>query len=67
MRNGRPVSGLGLLPISCIASFASDCSTLAALLPGKVHFTNSTVYNSSVQSYYFVEERLNPTCVVPPT
>ncbi|KAH8700860.1 hypothetical protein BGW36DRAFT_447684 [Talaromyces proteolyticus] len=66
MRNAPSVLGLALLPICCTAGFATDCAALATLLPGKVFFTNSTVYNSSVESYYFVEERLNPTCIVRP-
>ncbi|EED20037.1 conserved hypothetical protein [Talaromyces stipitatus ATCC 10500] len=67
MRHYLTVLGLVLLPICCTASFVTDCAALSTLLPGKVFYTNSTVYDSSVKSYYFVEERLNPTCIVRPT
>lgn len=44
------------------------CSTLASLLPGKVSLPSQALYDSSISSYYFGEEKdLSPTCIVSPS
>ncbi|KAH8889145.1 FAD-binding domain-containing protein [Thozetella sp. PMI_491] len=46
--------------------FAS-CTTLSSLLPGKVFFPDSTAYNASISSYFFLSQHQSPTCIVTPT
>lgn len=43
------------------------CSTLASLLPGKVSLPSQPLYDSSINSYFFGEEKdISPTCIVSP-
>jgi hypothetical protein len=49
------------------ASDPSRCNALNALLPGKVFFPGDGGYNASDQSYFFVEARLSPACIVTPS
>ncbi|KAE8168178.1 hypothetical protein BDV40DRAFT_310079 [Aspergillus tamarii] len=48
------------------AGSSAVCLTLAKLLPGQVSFPNSTIYDDAVASYFFVQERLTPNCMVRP-
>ncbi|KAI1425523.1 FAD-binding domain-containing protein [Xylaria sp. FL1777] len=49
-------------------SFAlSSCASLSSRLPGKVLFPGATAYTSSVSSYFYVNQRQAPACVVAPT
>jgi hypothetical protein len=46
----------------------SACQTLAKSLPGKVSYPNTTVYESSIASYFSAEESdLTPLCVLSPS
>ncbi|KAL9106655.1 MAG: hypothetical protein Q9187_008534, partial [Circinaria calcarea] len=44
-----------------------QCLALSALLGDKVLYPNGSMYMSSVQSYWFQEARLSPSCIVRPT
>jgi FAD/FMN-containing dehydrogenase len=46
---------------------APNCMDFSTILPGKVHFPGSTEYEASVASYFFLNERLQPACVVSPS
>ncbi|KAI1346811.1 FAD-binding domain-containing protein [Xylaria sp. FL0043] len=49
-------------------SFAlSSCTGLASRLPGKVFFPQASAYNDSVSSYFYVNQRQAPACVITPT
>jgi hypothetical protein len=62
------IQGSGILnQISLQLAVASDCDALGPLLPDRVFFPGNEDYDTFVSSYFFVEERLNPTCVVVPT
>ncbi|KAF2836617.1 FAD-binding domain-containing protein [Patellaria atrata CBS 101060] len=52
---------IGYLPFS-----AADCNQLHALLPGKVFFEPSEIYNASISSYFPLQGRLSPTCILRP-
>ncbi|KAI1171389.1 hypothetical protein F4777DRAFT_593836 [Nemania sp. FL0916] len=44
------------------------CSALAAVLPSKISFPGSPVYNASLTSYYSAQEAsVHPACIVSPT
>lgn len=43
------------------------CTELSSLLPEKVSYPGSLYYNASVSSYFFVEQRQSPACIVTPT
>lgn len=45
---------------------ASQCVTLSNLVPELVSFPNSSIYKSSILSYFFVQARILPACVVHP-
>lgn len=59
------IAGLAALP-RCVATSAADCQSLSKSLPGKVFFKGSANYEDSVSSYFFVQERASPACVVAP-
>lgn len=42
------------------------CSMLSWLLLGRGFLPDSPIYNASVSSYFYVEERLHPACVIRP-
>jgi hypothetical protein len=52
---------------TALAALSNPCNEIASLLPGKVVYPNSTAYENSVSSYFFLEERLNPICILQPT
>jgi len=62
---------LALLALSalpcCSATATADCQTLLKALPSKVFFGGSTQYDESASSYFYVQERSLPACVVIPT
>lgn len=51
-------------PLATTAS--SQCQTLATLLPNKVSYAGSSTFISSIASYFYVQSRLSPACVVTP-
>ncbi|KAH8722689.1 hypothetical protein GQ44DRAFT_774717 [Phaeosphaeriaceae sp. PMI808] len=58
-------SVLQLLPL-CLTSVLNDCEALSKSLPGKVFFGGNSQYDGSVSSYFYVQSRLSPACVVTP-
>lgn len=59
---------LQLMPLRAFCNrIISQCDTLEALLPDAVSFPSSSIYNASIQSYFYVQERLEPDCIVTPT
>lgn len=44
----------------------STCNILSIYLPDDVFFPESDTYNTTVESYPFIQLRLHPTCVVRP-
>lgn len=46
---------------------ASACRKLAAALPGKIFLSGSIPYTNSTNSYFFVQNRLDPACFASPT
>lgn len=56
---------LKLMPL-CLATAIDGCRALSQSLPGKVFFSGSSQYDGSVSSYFYVQARLLPTCVVTP-
>lgn len=45
---------------------AADCTKLDKQLPGKVFFESSETYNASVSSYFALQGRLSPACILRP-
>lgn len=43
------------------------CSALSSALPEKVSYPGNATYGSSVDSYWFQEARLLPSCIISPT
>ncbi|KAI3324251.1 FAD-binding domain-containing protein [Xylariaceae sp. AK1471] len=43
------------------------CTNLTALFPGKVFLPGTPAYNASVFSYFFLNERQAPACIIVPT
>lgn len=54
-------------PGSSDSNDSAQCLALSAQLGDKVLYPNGSMYMSSVQSYWFQEARLSPTCIVRPT
>ncbi|KAF1974847.1 FAD-binding domain-containing protein, partial [Bimuria novae-zelandiae CBS 107.79] len=50
----------------CLASPAVTCQSLSSTLPRKVFYPGSDAYNSSINSYTYVNDRLFPACIVGP-
>jgi len=50
-----------------VESVTSTCRQLSTALPGKVFSPGSTPYSSSVASYFYIQNRLSPSCFVKPT
>lgn len=44
----------------------ADCGKLDTLFPGKVFFESSETYDASVSSYFSLQGRLTPTCILRP-
>lgn len=50
------------------ADLFSQCAALAVALKDKVSYSKSAAYNTSLQSYWSVqEEQVSPACIVSPT
>lgn len=59
-----------LLIIPALADFTTPefyCRLLSTFLPENVFFPGSENYNASMASYYSLQTRLSPTCVVIPS
>lgn len=57
-------STMAAVPVSAVNS--DVCAQLSATLPGKVFARNEPSYNSSIDSYFFANDRLSPLCIVHP-
>ncbi|KAL2862921.1 FAD-binding oxidoreductase [Aspergillus lucknowensis] len=59
-----------LLTISVLTQstvFSSHCSNISSLLPGKVVLPGSDGYNASEASYFALQARLGPACIIVPS
>ncbi|KAI3335891.1 FAD-binding domain-containing protein [Ustulina deusta] len=45
----------------------SSCTTLSSRFPGNVLLPGATAYTTSVSSYFFLNERQAPACIIAPT
>lgn len=46
----------------------STCAHLSSLLPSRISYPSSTIYTTSLQTYYSAQERsLTPSCIFHPT
>ena len=46
---------------------STPCSILTSMLPDKVSYPDTNTYIDSIDSYFFQEARLSPSCIVSPT
>lgn len=58
---------VGLLP-TCDATAvgAATCQTLSTILPGRVSFPGNSTYTTATDSWFYLENRLSPACIVTP-